>query len=308
MLAIIIGTFFFGLAMSVSSVVNAQTILSNWADTVGVTINGNSITKNASDDWGNCGAASQESFTGNGSVEFTATQADTHRSMAGLSSSNLDADYASIEYAVFLHVDGITRVFENGAYLGDFGTYQNGDTFRVERVGSAIVYKKNGVTFYTSGTPTDASLLADFAIYDNGGKISDVTLKGLDTTAPVITITGNTTIDVEYGSIYTDAGATATDTVDDDATLTASIVATGSVNTSVLGTYTITYDVTDTAGNAVQAIRTVNVVDTTVPSLTVPVDVTAEATGTDTAVTIVTAAATDAFTVTVTNDAPQHIH
>ncbi len=86
-----------------------------------------------------------------------------------------------------------------------------------------------------------------------------------DTTPPVITLLGSSPVDVEVGSVYTDAGATAWDNLDGD--LTASIVTVNPVNTAVVGTYTVTYNVNDAAGNpAVQVTRTVNVVNTTPPS------------------------------------------
>jgi hypothetical protein len=90
----------------------------------------------------------------------------------------------------------------------------------------------------------------------------------VDTTKPVITLLGEPTVTVEVLSTFTDPGATATDNVDGD--ITARIVKVGTVNTAKLGTYTITYDVADAAGNAaVRAVRTVKVVDTIPPVITV---------------------------------------
>ncbi|MDA9027113.1 DUF5011 domain-containing protein, partial [Flavobacteriaceae bacterium] len=92
--------------------------------------------------------------------------------------------------------------------------------------------------------------------------------------APVITLNGEATVTIEVDSTYTDALATATDNYDGD--ITSSIVTSGSINLSIVGTYTITYNVTDANGNtAVEVTRTVNVVDTTAPVITVT-------TGTDT--------------------------
>jgi hypothetical protein len=112
--------------------------------------------------------------------------------MCGLSSTNTDADYASIEYAILLRPNGVLQVYENGVSQGYSGSYQIGDSLSVERVGSTIVYKKNDVIFYTSLTPAGSVLLVDCAIYDNGGEISDVKLIDLtgigggqsDTTPP----------------------------------------------------------------------------------------------------------------------------
>lgn len=89
----------------------------------------------------------------------------------------------------------------------------------------------------------------------------------VDNTAPVITVLGDNPFTLEVGSSYSDPGATASDIHDGD--LTSSISSGGSVDTSVLGANTITYDVTDLAGNtAIQAVRTVDVVDTEKPVIT----------------------------------------
>ena len=72
---------------------------------------------------------------------------------------------------------------------------------------------------------------------------------------------------IEVGTTFTDPGATASDAGDGD--LTSSIVVSGSVDTSTIGTYTLTYDVSDTSGNPADSVtRTVNVVDTTAPVIT----------------------------------------
>jgi hypothetical protein len=89
----------------------------------------------------------------------------------------------------------------------------------------------------------------------------------LDKVPPVITLLGNNPATVECGAAYTDAGATAFDNIDGD--ITASIVAVSTVDTSVKGDYTVTYNVTDISGNpAIQVVRTVTVVDTTAPVIT----------------------------------------
>ena len=80
----------------------------------------------------------------------------------------------------------------------------------------------------------------------------------LDTTIPVITLLGESTVTLEIGQVYTDAGATAEDNYDGD--ITEAIVTVNNVDTSVVGTYTVTYNVSDANGNvAVEVTRTVNV-------------------------------------------------
>jgi len=79
----------------------------------------------------------------------------------------------------------------------------------------------------------------------------------IDLTAPVVTVNGNSTQTIIQNQPYTEAGASASDTVSGN--LTSSIVQTGSVNTSIPGSYTITYTATDAAGNTASALRIVQV-------------------------------------------------
>jgi len=75
-------------------------------------------------------------------------------------------------------------------------------------------------------------------------------------TAPVITLIGTSTVNIIVGDTYIDAGATAFDAEDHD--ITSSIVRTGSVATSTVGTYTLTFNVTDSGGlSAVPVSRTI---------------------------------------------------
>ncbi len=80
-----------------------------------------------------------------------------------------------------------------------------------------------------------------------------------DITPPSISIIGDNSINIYQNTIYVDAGATAIDDVDGD--LTASIITTGSVNTNLINSYTITYDVSDAANNSTTATRQVNVLE-----------------------------------------------
>ena len=82
-----------------------------------------------------------------------------------------------------------------------------------------------------------------------------ITVTDVDDLAPVITIKGANPVTLIQGDAYTDAGASATDDRDGSVGVTTS----GFVDTSIIGTYTITYTATDTAGNTNTATRTVAV-------------------------------------------------
>ena len=92
-----------------------------------------------------------------------------------------------------------------------------------------------------------------------------------DRTLPVITLNGNAVVQVEAGTSYSDAGASASDSLDGD--LTGSVVTKSTVDILTVGSYTISFSVSDAAGNAaVQVTRTVNVEDTTAPVITLKGD------------------------------------
>ena len=76
--------------------------------------------------------------------------------------------------------------------------------------------------------------------------VADITI--IKAEAPVINLLGETEVSLELGSIYTDAGATAVDNIDGD--ITSSIEIVNNVDINTVGTYTVTYNVSDAAGNA----------------------------------------------------------
>jgi hypothetical protein len=116
---------------------------------------------------------------------------------------------------------------------------------------------------YTSsddhGTPADPS--------DDLVATAIRTVNVVDTTAPVITLNGGTPLTVECHTAFTDPGASATDACAGD--LDSAIQVSGTIDANTVGTYTLTYTVADAAGNNATAERTVNVVDTTGPVITI---------------------------------------
>ncbi len=82
-----------------------------------------------------------------------------------------------------------------------------------------------------------------------------------DTTPPVVALLGNNPQVITTGTAYTELGATAIDDFDGD--ISGSVVIDSSaVDTSMAGSYSVTYDVSDSSGNmADTVIRTVTVED-----------------------------------------------
>ena len=65
-----------------------------------------------------------------------------------------------------------------------------------------------------------------------------------DTIEPVVTLIGDASVTIDEGSVFSDPGATATDSVDG----VLDVVVTGEVGSEV-GAYTLTYSATDAGGN-----------------------------------------------------------
>ena len=94
-----------------------------------------------------------------------------------------------------------------------------------------------------------------------------------DTLPPSITLLGSSSVTIECGDGYTDAGATATDQCDGE--LTDELLVVNPVDPDVPGEYTITYDIADAAENAAtQVTRNVTVEDSTAPTITLTGEIT----------------------------------
>ena len=151
-------------------------------------------------------------------------------------------------------------------------------------IGGASITVELGGTFSDPGATADTgetvtasgsvntsqvgSYQITYSATDSSGNIGTATrtVNVVDTTNPVVTVTGANPATVELGATYTDAGATATDLA------AVTVTTSGTVNTDAVGSYTLTYTATDASGNSATATRTVNVVDTTAPVVTVTGD------------------------------------
>jgi hypothetical protein len=128
---------------------------------------------------------------------------------------------------------------------GSNGGLQSGSTFPV---GTTAI---NCVATDASGVSTPPTNLFDITV--------------ADTTPPSITVTGPSTITIEAGSAYGDAGASASDLVAGAISVSSS----NNILPMVPGTYAVTYTATDPSGNTATATRVVIVRDTTPPVVTV---------------------------------------
>jgi len=118
----------------------------------------------------------------------------------------------------------------------------------ITKVTVTLTFTKHGGGADIDGYVDNLSL----RIQNNGGNTPD-------TTKPILTLNGESNITITVGNAYIDAGATATDNVDGN--ITSNIITSGTVDTNTAGTYTLTYTVSDVAGNSADRVtRTVNIV------------------------------------------------
>src|SRR3989344_2566831 len=201
-----------------------------------------------------------------------------------------EGDYTYIAYAKDIYPDGnvIREINKTGVIIRDITapvlTLNGADPITLEALSDS--YIEFGATatdnldpLINSNIIIDSSAvdtttlgiyLVTYDVQDQAGNVATQitrTVNVVDTTAPIITLVGSDPINVEVFTPYIDSGATALDNYDGD--ITVNIITVNPVNTNIIGTYLVTYDVMDSSGNpATQITRTVNVVDTTAPIIT----------------------------------------
>jgi len=117
-------------------------------------------------------------------------------------------------------------------------------------------------------TSTVGEYLRTYSVTDPSGNTASTTRSFVvtDTSPPVLTLIGASPLQLACGTEFSDPGATALDAC--EGVLTNQVLVSGTVNTSSPGSYSLTYSVADSTGNLGQVARTVQVVDTTAPSVT----------------------------------------
>ena len=187
------------------------------------------------------------------------------------SSTNIEDSTDRVPPVITLTGESTVTVIQNSQYTDAGATATDNIDGTVKVSSSSSVDTSKVGTYTITYTATDNA--GNEASTQRTVKVIAETTTPIvsDTIAPVITIEGNSTVSVVQNSQYTDAGATAKDNVDG----TVKVISSGSVDTSTLGTYTITYTATDKAGN--KAIQTREVIvtlpaDTTAPVITITGD------------------------------------
>lgn len=124
-------------------------------------------------------------------------------------------------------------------------------------------FKEGWELDYTTEGEVDTQKVGEYTLTYTAKKMGITgkatrTVKVVDTKKPVLALKGEEKISITRGKEFTDPGFTATDNYDGD--LTGKVTVSGEVDTAKAGTYTLTYTVADSSGNAAEKVtRTVTV-------------------------------------------------
>ncbi len=164
-----------------------------------------------------------------------------------------DADFSNIDTikpVITLNGAAIINIKKDSAYneLGATATDDKDGNITANIRTSGTVNNKVAGIYYVS-----------YAVNDKAGNkdsiVRTINVVAPDTIKPTITLLGNNPDTVMQNKSYNDPGATATDNVDGN--ITNKITKLSTLDTSKIGTYIITYSVSDLAGNKATQVRTV---------------------------------------------------
>jgi len=152
-----------------------------------------------------------------------------------------------------------------GSWLGDIDNGLEKIFVKEIRTKKLCVLDEEGVETCVIKSQLDALLAS--AGESGAGVSGGDTAGGADAEfnpkAPVVTLNGDAVINLIKGDTYEEQGAIVTDDVDVDLVATIS----GEIDTSVVGSYTLSYIVTDTEGHmSIPVVRTVNVEEPAAPA------------------------------------------
>jgi hypothetical protein len=182
------------------------TLISHGASAM--TISGNTVTKpaGAAAAW-DSGVYSKQAFPGAASVSWTVAQNDKAL-MVGLNQDpTTDANYTSLDAAIYCSSSANIEVYESGALKGNYGAYAAGDTFTVHYDGATIRYIRNGTVFATTSWLYSGLLYFDSSFGAPGGQITNVRF------VPLSPVAGITTAQVGPQQITVHGGASLTGSV-----------------------------------------------------------------------------------------------
>ncbi len=181
------------IAALVSTAAAADTLI--WTNEVNCTAIDNSLEKTGGKDQSDDASANsiQSIATGDGEVEFTASESDTER-WCGLSNTNeIHQSGGDINFAIKLGANKKAEVRENGSLKAKI-KYKSRNKFRVAVEAGVVNYYKGDSLFYTSNAAPQYPLLVTASLLDKSSTINNATIKGASTRTLVSISPGRVTL------------------------------------------------------------------------------------------------------------------
>jgi len=135
----------------------------------------NSLEKIQSNGQWNGNAFSFNSLNGTGYLEYVVDNPYS-RFAVGLSSSDQNSSFTSIDFCFRHEANGTLRINENGTNRGNFGSVSPGDTLRIIAESGTIRYQLNQNLLYTSNSSVSFPLYADVSMRDVGSEINSASI------------------------------------------------------------------------------------------------------------------------------------
>ena len=141
-----------------------------WIDETNCTATGNDLIKDAGGSGWNAYAHHSAQLAADGYAEFTIVETNAYR-LFGLATTAATGP-AAINFGIETDLAGEVVVKELDVEKART-TYAPSDVFRVQRIGAAVSFWKNGAFWYTSITSSTGSLYVCAAMYTVGATIAD---------------------------------------------------------------------------------------------------------------------------------------
>ena len=146
-----------------------------WVNAVNAAWSGGQLQKvGGCDGCPDAGAASQQTLTGDGYVQFTTNK--TSGAFVGLSKGTGLTPPANIDFGLAIYSTYV-EVRENGVYKSDT-TITPGDTLKIAIANGKVAYSKNGTAFYTSTAAPTYPLHVVGTLLAMGSTINDPSIYG----------------------------------------------------------------------------------------------------------------------------------
>jgi hypothetical protein len=149
-----------------------------WTNLANVAVHGNGLQKtNGCNGCDDATAVSREMIrSGDGYVEFTVGEPYTFW-LAGLSLSDGNVRFNTIDFALRFNGNDTADVMENGQYQGGDSYYQPGDRFRIAVVGGRVRYMQNGHMIFESHRAPRYPLVLEAALGTIGASLRNARIE-----------------------------------------------------------------------------------------------------------------------------------